>query len=436
MNIAFVGCGYVFDIYMRTQWAYPEMRICGVFDIDEKRLDVVCKHYDLAKYDSYDDLLRDPEVQIVVNLTSIASHFEVTERALEAGKHVYSEKPITTDLKQTQDLFAIAEKNGRVLSAAPSNLFSDSVSSIWRAVDSGVIGKPVLVYAELDDNPAHLMNLESVRSPTGAPFPYAEELQAGCTLEHVGYHLVWLCAIFGPAVSVTAFASHLVEEKTSEPLSPNDTPDLSVACLKFENGVSARVTCSWVGPRDHQFRIVGEAGEITADNVFHDQTSVRIEKFSRVSLSARKLRTVRTQPLLGRAAGVGGRRMPPMRRWKSHAVESDRGVGKSLKHKFVSWLRRREIYAQDKLLGVAEMARALKDGRIQPTPPDFLIHLNELSLLIHGAGDNGVAVKPQTTFRPIKPLQDIVEAEIDFDRYARPGLLERALSSVVSTLHK
>jgi predicted dehydrogenase len=436
MNIAFVGCGYVFDIYMRTRWAHAELNVCGIFDIDSARMSIVSHHYGFKMYSSFDALLEDPEVEIVVNLTSIRSHYEVIKRALEAGKHVYSEKPLTTDVEKTRALFALAQSRMLVFTGAPCNLYSDAISTIWKAIRDGAIGKPVLVYAELDDNPAHLMQLEKVQSPTGAPFPYVEELQEGCTIEHVGYHLVWICAMFGPAIAVTGFSRALVEHKTATPLFPSDTPDFSVGCISFANGVAARITCSWVAPRDHRLRVIGEQGEIRADNVFHDQSPVHLERFSRVSLSARKAYTIRTQPFLGRVFGVGGHRIPLVRRWKSHAVESERGVGRSLKHKAVSWLRRREIYAQDKLLGIAEMVRAMKEGQSQPMPPDFLLHLNELTLLIQGAGPAGVAKKPLTSFAKIEPPSDVMDSPRDYRATYRPRFFERILCNIVESLHR
>lgn len=436
MKIAFVGCGFVFDIYMRTRWAHPELEVCGVFDIDAERAAAVSRHYGFAVYPSYGSLLADPAVEVVVNLTSIRSHYDTVRRALEAGKHVYSEKPLTTDLEQSRDLFALAAARGLVLTGAPCNLYCDAVSTLWRAVRDGAIGKPVLVYAELDDNPAHLRRLEKVQSPTGAPFPYVEEFQEGCTVEHVGYHLAWICAMFGPALSVTAFSKTLIDHKTTTPLSPADTPDFSVACLDFADGVAARITCSWVAPRDHRLRIIGEAGELTADNAFHDQAAVHLERFSGVSLSARKAYTLRSHASLGRLFGIGGRRVPLVRRWKSHAVEAERGVGRSLKHRFVSWLRRREIYAQDKLLGIAEMVRALGEGQPQPMPPDFLLHLNELTLLIQRAGREGVSRKPVTRFEPIGPMPEVVANSRDYHASYRPRIVERALDGLVEALHK
>lgn len=421
---------------MRTKWAHPELEVCGVFDIDLARSGVVARVYGFHVYSSYEDLLADPAIEIVVNLTSIQSHHDTVKRALEAGKHVYSEKPVTTDLAKTRELFALAQARGLVLTGAPCNLYCDAISTMWKALRDGAIGKPVLVYAELDDNPAHLMNLEQVQSPTGAPFPYAEELQEGCTVEHVGYHLVWMCAMFGPAIAVTAYSNCLIEQKTKTPLSPANTPDYSVACLSFANGVTARITCSWVAPRDHRFCIIGAEGELSADNIFHDQSHVRLERFSRVSLSGRKAYTVRTHPLIGRLIGIGGRRLALMRRWKSHAVEAEKGVGRSLKHKFVSWLRRREIYAQDKLLGIAEMVRAMREERPQLMSADFLLHLNELTLLIQRAGPEGLATTPTTSFKPIEPLSDVINSSRDYRTGHRPRLLERILTGTVASLHR
>src|SRR3984885_11918092 len=95
MKIAYVGCGYVFDIYMRTRWAHPELEICGVFDVDTARANTISRHYGFNVYPNYETLLADPKVEIVVNLTSIQSHYETIKLALEAGKHVFSEKPLT-----------------------------------------------------------------------------------------------------------------------------------------------------------------------------------------------------------------------------------------------------------------------------------------------------------------------------------------------------
>jgi hypothetical protein len=153
-------------------------------------------------------------------------------------------------------------------------------------------------------------------------------------------------------------------------------------------------------------------------------------------LAARKAYTARTQPLVGRLFGIGGRELRLVRRRKSFAVEAERGVGRSPKQKFVSWLRRREIYAQDKLLGIAEMARAIGDNRTQPMSADFLTHLNELTMLIQRAGANGVATVPETTFKPPAPLPDVLQGQPDYRATYKLRYFEQKLSGIVDNLQK
>ncbi|MGE2724335.1 Gfo/Idh/MocA family protein [Mycolicibacterium pulveris] len=404
MKIAIVGCGFVFDIYMRTIRAHPELEVVGVFDKSSERMKSVCTYYGFHSYQSIAEMLDDPEVEIVVNLTNIGSHYEVSRQALEAGKHVYSEKPLTKSLDQSRELFAIAEERRVRLYCAPSNIYSDTVRTIASAVAHGAIGKPLLVYAELDDSPIRLAGFENVFSRTGAPWPLYEEVREGCTYEHLGYHLVWICALFGPAVSVTAFSAELVGHKAKGLPAKVGTPDYSVANLYFSNGTAARITCSVVAPRDHRMRVIGEEGEISAAGYRRYRTPVRLERFTRGSLSARKLEVFQRHPILGSLFGVGGRRIPLSRNWKSEAVERDQQIRSTSQQRVIDWVRRRQVYAQDKFVGVAEMAREICEGKPQYLSPEFLLHLNELTLLTQNAGPQGVAVTPTTTFAPLGPI--------------------------------
>lgn len=427
MNIAIVGCGFVFDIYMRTIRAHPEINIQGVYDLSRDRMDRVSSYYGFRSYDSYSELLADNGIEAVVNLTNIGSHYEVSRRALEAGKHVYSEKPLTKDLGQTRELFDLAERHGVRLYGAPSNIFSDTSRTVLSHVADGVIGKPLLVYAELDDSPIHLMQLDKVTSRTGAPWPLDEEIHEGCTFEHLGYHLIWICAMLGPAVSITAFSAELVESKSKSLPGKVGTPDYSVANLYFANGAAARITCSVVAPRDHSMRVIGREGEISVDGYRRYRSPVRVERFSKASLSARKLETLQSHPAIGRWFGVGGRRTELARNWKSEAVEKDQQLRSSPKQRLIEWVRRREVYAQDKLVGVAEMARELRESRAQFLTPDFLLHINELTLLTQGAGPSGIALTPTTTFDPLGPIPGT-------SFHARPGVKPGSLEKLVSRL--
>ena len=434
-GIAIVGCGYVFDHYMSTIGAHPELRILGVHDLSAARMKAVSEAYGLSVYPRLDDLLTDPAVDLVINLTSIASHFEITRRLLQAGKHVYSEKPLTTDLARSRELFELAKERDLVLACAPGNLFSDTVQTMWKAVREGAIGRPLLVYAEFDDNPVYLMRPEGWRSRTGAPWPYLSEYEHGCTLEHVGYHLVWICGIFGPVESITAFSDVVVPNKTDELLDPPDAPDFSVAVLRFTSGVVARITCSIAAPLDHRMRIIGDEGQLSSDTYRHYQSPVALERFTTLSLNARKARAVRTHPGLARLFGVGGKWLPLVRHWKSDAtLRVVGGIRRSFPRRVVDSVKRREVGSQDKLLGVAQTSLAIREGAPPPLPADFLLHLNELTLLIHNSGRRGAAIRPTTSFEALVPLDSTLRDQFD-SRSWRPGVLATQLGAVLDRLH-
>ncbi|MEL7131826.1 MAG: Gfo/Idh/MocA family oxidoreductase [Pseudomonadota bacterium] len=121
MNIGVIGCGYVFDHYMTTFARHPGITLKGVADLDQARAAQVASYYGFKHYDDNAALLADPEIDIVANFTSIKSHAEVTRAILEAGKHVYCEKPFTTSLEEARALVELAEEKGLRLSAASSS---------------------------------------------------------------------------------------------------------------------------------------------------------------------------------------------------------------------------------------------------------------------------------------------------------------------------
>ena len=103
---------------------------------------------------------------------------------------------------------------------------------MWRALRERAVGRVRLVYAEMDDGLVHRMPYRQWQSTNGLPWPYRDEFEVGCTLEHAGYVLTWLAMWFGPALSVSVFASTQVEDKLPAGEAPldMDSPDFSVAC--------------------------------------------------------------------------------------------------------------------------------------------------------------------------------------------------------------
>ncbi len=430
MKIGFVGCGYVFDHYMTTRARHPGLAFAGVTDIDRARAERVGAYYGLRVYSGTEEMLADPEVGIVANLTSIGSHHAVSRAALEAGKHVYSEKPLTTTLAEAQDLASLAEARGLRLSAAPSNALSPTVQTMWNVVEQGAIGDVKLVYAEFDDNPVYLLQPETWASRSGAPWPYLHEYEMGCTWEHAGYHLTWMCAILGPVRRLTAFSKHTLPEKTRLPLDPPDTPDFSVAVLDFHSGAVGRLTCSIAAPVDHRMRIIGTAGEVSADTYRHYEAPVRLDGFSPFSLKARNAASVRRHATLGALFGAGGRKVPLATTALTEGAP-DEIAGRGPKA-WLRRLRRAEFGQQDKCLGLAELVAAIRADRPHFPPPDFTLHVTELTLAIQAAGPDGSSYTPGTRFAPLpRPPDATVPRYAD---WTRPGPVPRLLSGLIGGL--
>jgi predicted dehydrogenase len=371
MRIAIIGCGFVADYYISTLRDYPQFTIAGVMDRNSDRAARFAEYHNLPLYPSLAKLLEDTSVEIILNLTNPRSHFEVSQACLEAGKHVYSEKPLAMTFEDAQALVNLAQTKGLYLSCAPCNLLSETAQTLWKALREKVVGTVRVVYAEMDDGLLHTMAYRQWQSSSGTPWPAKDEFEVGCTLEHAGYYITWLAAFFGPVTSLTAFASCQVSDKqTDEPLEPNNAPDFSVACLQFASGVVARLTCSIVAPHDHALKIIGDEGILST----HDCWFYSAPVFVRRSLTIRRKTFWNPIP----------RKYP--------LVRSSQQRRKTKKGQQMDYAR-----------GVAELAEAIENQRPCRLGAEFSLHVNELVLAIQNA-TSGVSYQTKTTFAPIEPM--------------------------------
>jgi predicted dehydrogenase len=439
VQIAIIGCGYVFDHYMECLHFHPELSIAGVREIDDQRAATVASHYGLRLYGSMDEMLADPGVRIVVNLTDPANHFEINRASLLAGKHVYSEKPLSTRLEEARELVDTARERNLLLSSAPCSVLSESAQTLWKAILDGAIGTARLAYAELDDNPIYLMRPEGWTSETGASWPYLNEYEVGCTLEHAGYYLTWLAALFGPAESVTAFSDCVAPDKTPLPLDPPDTPDFSTASITFKSGVVARLTCSIVSPYDHRLQIVGNEGALRVDECWHYATPVYLERFSQKTLNARKARTVRSSSVLQSLFGIGGSRLPLVTKPQSHFRNRIREVASRRRSPLSAAARlmsKRELVNMDFFRGVAEMAASVDAGRDCILSAEFVLHVNELTLAMQNAGRTMQPYIPETTFEPLSPLPSTLASKHSYAPTNKRSGPNAILDRLIARAHK
>jgi len=370
MRIAIVGCGFVADYYLKTLPNYPELEIAGVTDRVKSRIEHFSAYHQVPTYESVQALLADPSVELVLNLTNPRSHYEVSKAALSAGKHVYSEKPLAMAMPEAEELVKLAEAKGLLISSAPCSLLGETAQTLWKALREQKVGQVRLVYAEMDDGLVHRMPYKSWISESGIPWPYKDEFEVGCTLEHAGYYVTWLTAFFGPAETVTAFSACLVPDKQTDIALEVNTPDFSVACIKFASGVVARLTCGIVAPHDHELRIIGDEGIMGIEDCWYYGSPVYIKRMLRI------------------------RRKTFMSPWKQNYPL----VRKPIKFGY------KGSQQMDFARGVAELAAAVQEKRPCRISPQFSLHNNELVLAIQNALETGAPYRLTTRFDPVEPM--------------------------------
>lgn len=376
-GIAFVGTGFVADYYFTTLQNHPELKLAGAFDSAPDALKRFTSFYNVRAYGSLDEVLADPNVGIVANLTTIESHHAVSQAIIEAGKHLYSEKPLTLDYDDAASLLKLARERGVLVATAPANALTPLHDEVARLIAGGAIGAPRLVYAEMEDGAVFREKWRDWRSKSGAPWPGEHEFVVGCTLEHAVYSLVWLVSLLGPAKSMTAFSSLCFPDKGTsghEPLGP----DFSVAMLNFHNGAVARLTSGLCAPKDRSLIVMGDKGTITVDDLWNINSPARIEHAGEKATLWQRA-AGRIERRFGFAQGQIASRGQPIKA---------RNATTPVVPAFPSQI--------DFAAGVAALARAIKGGPMPFMSGEMALHVTEIVLAISNAGPQGGHVEFHT----------------------------------------
>src|SRR5215469_2937958 len=395
VGAAIVGCGNVASFYCNTIPHHSILRLAGVMDQDGRRSAAYSAYYSIPKYESLEDVLNDRRVELVLNLTNPSSHFGVSKACLEAGKNVYSEKPLAMSFPEAQQLVNLAEQKGLYIASAPSRLLAATAQTIWKALREEAIGTVHAVYAEMDGGLIYRLPYRDWVNEVGMHWPYKDEFEVGCTIEHAGYTVSWLSAFFGPVEFVTAFATCRIPDLQAGFCRKVIPPDLTVACLKFRSGLVARLTSSWIAPADHSMRIFGDTGVLATDDIWAPSSRVHITRNRNIRIGPKtvafpwKKRYPMASPP-GRGFAIDTRRM---------IMRSPRAVARALWARFLH-LRRRVDFC----LGPAELATALRERRPCRLSPEYCLHNTEIVLAIHNSLETGSTHAITTTFDPMDPL--------------------------------
>ena len=355
-NISIVGTGFVADLYMRSLQTFPEIKILKVFDRDTVRLKDFSDFWKVPAAASIEELVatdgKEVVPDLILNLTNPSSHFIVSKQCLEANRNVYSEKPLATKMQDAFTLHAIAKSKNLILASAPCSYLSEVAQTIWLGVREQMIGQPLLVYAELDDDFITQAPYQKWLSESGAPWPYRDEFMVGCTLEHAGYYLTWLMMIFGSVKKVLAASAELINNKL--PSLEKSAPDYSTATLFFESGMVARITCGIIAPHNHSLRIIGDKGILEVNESWNNSAKVKVRKRHVIRRKLINSPFAKTIKIKG----------------NTHPKVPRRGAA-----------------AMNFALGPAEILSDIQAGRQAHHYADFALHLNEVTLAIQNSLD-------------------------------------------------
>ena len=262
MNLGIVGCGNVSDIYFTNSKRFENLKVVACADLDPERARAKAAQFGVARPCTTAELLADPGVEIVVNLTRPQGHFEVSRKALEAGKHVYSEKTFAVSREEGRHLLDLARRQGRRLGCAPDTFLGASHQTCRKLIDAGTLGRPVAATAFMM-YPGH---------ESWHPDPEFFYQPGGGPLFDMGpYYLTALVHLLGPvsrvvSVTRTTYAERSIKSGPRKGVVfPVNVPTHVTALLEFENGVVATMIMSFDGSHHHlpSLEIYGTQGSLS-----------------------------------------------------------------------------------------------------------------------------------------------------------------------------
>ena len=243
MNVAIIGCGNISDIYLKNLTSlFKGVNVYAVADLDAQKAENAQKNYGVEKVLTAEEIFSDKNVQFVLNLTTPPYHYTICKQAIEAGKHVYVEKPLSLKYEQGKELVRLAKEKGVYLGCAPDTFLGAGIQTCKKLIAESKIGKPIGGVA--------FMMCPGHESWHPAPDFYYKE--GGGPLFDMGpYYITALVALLGKIDSVVAFSGKGFEERTITS-QPNYGKKIKVevdthtaALLKFSSGATVSMTMSF-----------------------------------------------------------------------------------------------------------------------------------------------------------------------------------------------
>lgn len=266
-KVGIIGCGNISAAYLKFCRQFSDIiEISACADIDMARAKARAEEFHVPKALTVDELLQDPEIELVINLTIPAAHAEVNVKVLESGKHVYVEKPLTAERDQGKRVLELAASKGLRVGSAPDTVLGAGIQTSRKLIDEGAIGQPLSATAFMMGGGHESWH----------PDPEFYYKRGGGPLFDMGpYYLSALIQCLGPIQSVTSMAKITRAERiiTSQPKAGTrievETPTHISSVLDFHNGATGTMIMSFDVPGGHHLpfiEIYGSEGSIRVPN--------------------------------------------------------------------------------------------------------------------------------------------------------------------------
>ena len=365
IRVGVIGVGNVLNQYMDKMAVHPEVAVVAFADVNADATRARAAEYSVAKVLTPAELLADPEVELVLNLTPPSLHASVSIQAIEAGKHVFSEKPFATSLEEAQKILDAAREAGVSVGSAPATFLGSGMQTSRKLIDDGWIGKPVAAFGSFACRGYEHWH------PHVDPF---YNPGAGPMLDIGPYLVTNLVNFFGPAQRVAASAPRSSETRPRPDMAGGydglieiRTPTHVTGTIDFESGATATVIVSW-DVWNHNLphlEIYGEGGTIATPNPDHFSGAPVLRRGE-----PRDLSLDMTPP-----GGGDWREMPV-----THRDDAYRGIG------------------------LAEFGHAVRNGVEPRTGGQFAYHVLEILLAFEESSAQGRHVDIASTCARPKPL--------------------------------
>ncbi|GIL02183.1 MAG: oxidoreductase [Alphaproteobacteria bacterium] len=363
LGVGIIGCGNISAAYMRLAPLFRAIEVRACADVDMKAARARAAEFGIRAL-AVDQLLAADDVDIVVNLTIPAAHYEVSRRALDAGKHVYSEKPFVLSLKDGQDLARRAARKGLRVGSAPDTFLGGAHQFARHLIDSGAVGR-------ITSGTAFVMSHGMEHWHPNPDFFFKPG--AGPVLDIGPYYVTNLIQLIGPVRRVAAIAStpSPIRTITSQPRHGQkikvETPTTIQALLEFESGATVILATSWdVWSHGHtNMELYGEEGTLHVPDPNFFGGTVRLTKAAS---------PVARLPAFAHPFLVANEKHP---------------LG---------------MVANYRTAGLADMAQAIGEGRPHRCSLELALHAVDVMTSILKAGETGKWVTVSTTCQRPAPL--------------------------------